>query len=367
MGRFNRWAPYVSVAQRRKNAEKEAQRLAKNGTQLNPLRITGRNIATTFWGKAWCDNLEDYCDEYNRMPRGRTYARNGSVVDLQVNQGKITGLVSGSSLYKISIVIDSLSAIAWQKLCQACSQEVVSLLDLMRGRLSDTVIMRLTDPKDGLFPKPKEIKVACSCPDDARMCKHIAAVLYGVGHRLDSSPELFFQLRGVDQAELVSQALAVQNSSDVMGLDQSSDFATEDLGAMFGIDLAVTTPNVDSPDTTRTKARRVTKSNNSESNSSTTVVTKRSTKKAIAKPAASTAKQETGKKVASRETTIPTMATSQRATSQKATSKATSEIAPAVAASRKTKVTRPIEKDAESKIAKRESTVRPAQKKSSSR
>ena len=227
MGRFERWAPYVPVAQRRRNAENEAKRLAKNGTKLNPLRIAGRNIATTFWGKAWCENLEDYCDFDNRMPRGRTYARNGSVVDLQVNKGTVTGLVSGSSLYKISIVIDPLSAKAWGKLCQDCSQEVVSLLDLMRGKLSNAVIQRLTDPKDGLFPQPKEIKVTCSCPDYASMCKHVAAVLYGVGHRLDSSPELFFELRGVDQAELVTQALALQNSSDVMGLNQSSDLAYE--------------------------------------------------------------------------------------------------------------------------------------------
>lgn len=284
MGRFSRWAPYVPVAQRRKNAEKEAQRLAKKGSVLNPLRITGRTIATTFWGKAWCDNLEKYCDAYNRMPRGRTYARNGSVVDLQVSKGKVTGLVSGSSLYRISIVIDSLSANAWKKLCQACSQEAVSLLDLMRGKLTDTVIKRLTDPKDGLFPTKKEIRVACSCPDSARMCKHVAAVLYGVGHRLDSSPELFFQLRGVDQTELVSQALSLQNSSDVMGLDQSSDFATEDLGSIFGIDLAVTTPEPDSSVSTNHRGKRSNRTKDSEAVIASTVMDKRPTKKKAATP-----------------------------------------------------------------------------------
>ena len=286
MGRFERWAPYVPVAQRRRNAENEAKRLAKNGTKLNPLRIAGRNIATTFWGKAWCENLEDYCDFDNRMPRGRTYARNGSVVDLQVNKGKVTGLVSGSSLYKISIVIDPLSAKAWGKLCQDCSQEVVSLLDLMRGKLSNAVIQRLTDPKDGLFPQPKEIKVTCSCPDYASMCKHVAAVLYGVGHRLDSSPELFFELRGVDQAELVTQALALQNSSDVMGLNQSSDLATEDLGSIFGIDIVVaSSPVSESAKSSLTSAgRRSGKKKGSKATSSTVVEPKRAKKKAAAKP-----------------------------------------------------------------------------------
>ena len=332
MGRFERWAPYVPVAQRRRNAENEAKRLAKNGAKLNPLRIAGRNIAKTFWGKAWCENLEDYCDFDNRMPRGRTYARNGSVVDLQVNKGKVTGLVSGSSLYKISIVIDPLSAKAWGKLCQDCSQEVLSLLELMRGKLSNAVIQRLTDPKDGLFPKPKEIKVTCSCPDYASMCKHVAAVLYGVGHRLDSSPEMFFALRGVDQTELVTQALASQKSSDVMGLNQSSDFATEDLGSMFGIDLAVTTSHVSelAKSSMTPAARRSGNKKGSKASSATIVAPKR-----------------TNKKVASK--TIPVIAASPKTSAPK------------------TSATQPAERVKAKKGTKRDTLVAPARKKISKR
>ena len=239
MGFDSRWAPYVPVAQRRRNAAAEAKRMTKKGQSLSPVQISGTKIATTFWGTAWCENLENYCDFDNRMPRGRTYARNGSVVDLQIGDGKITSLVSGSSLYKISIEIAHLPDKRWQTLCKNCSAEVTSLLELMRGKLPIAVIKRLTDPKDGLFPTPSEIKVSCSCPDYATMCKHVAATLYGVGHRLDTQPELFFQLRGVDRAELVSQAMGAQKANDVIGLDQTSALDGEDLGAMFGIDLSI--------------------------------------------------------------------------------------------------------------------------------
>ncbi len=238
MAFYRGWAPYVPVAQRRRQAEAQAKRMSKKGKPLSPVKITGRAIASTFWGKAWCDNLENYSDYANRMPRGRSYARNGSIVDLQISDGKITALVSGSSLYKISIDITRLPIKRWQALCKTCSSQVTSLLELMRGKLPATVIERLTNRKEGMFPSPNEIKVRCSCPDVATMCKHVAAALYGVGHRLDSEPELFFKLRGVDRSELVSQALDSQMSDDLIGLNQSSTLDGEDLGAMFGIDLS---------------------------------------------------------------------------------------------------------------------------------
>ncbi len=236
----NRWAPYVPVAKRRANATREASKLTKKGQNLRPIHIKSRAIATSFWGLAWCKNLEIYADWANRMPRGRTYARNGSIVDLQIEPSKITALVCGSSLYKIKISIDPLNKQRWQAIRGDCAQQVSSLMDLMRGKLPDAVLARLTDPKQGMFPSPKELKLQCSCPDYATMCKHIAATLYGVGHLLDSEPGLFFKMRGVDQSELVSDALTTQTADDAMGLNQRSDLAGEDLGAIFGIDLATT-------------------------------------------------------------------------------------------------------------------------------
>ncbi len=256
MGFYGRWAPYVSVAKRRANAAREANKLAKKGQELRPIRISSRAIANSFWGIAWCNNLEIYADWANRMPRGRTYARNGSIVDLQIRSGEISSIVSGSSLYKIKISIDKLEMKKWKAIRTDCAQQVGSLLDLMRGKLPEAVLKRLTDPKTGMFPGPKELKVSCSCPDYATVCKHVAATLYGVGHLLDSDPDLFFKMRGVDQSELVNDAITTQTTSDTIGLDQQSDLAGEDLGTIFGIDLAV--PE-DAPSTVSKKTKSATR------------------------------------------------------------------------------------------------------------
>ena len=238
MGFYQRWAPYVPVAQRRANASREASKFAKNGQPLRPIHIKTRAIATSFWGLAWCENLENYADWANRLPRGRTYARNGSIVHLQIESGSIRALVSGSSLYKIDISIDALDAKRWMAIRRDCASEVSSLLDLMRGKLPSGVLARLTDPKQGMFPSPKELKLNCSCPDYATMCKHVAATLYGVGHLLDTEPALFFKMRGVNQSDLVSDAMTTQSAEDSIGLRQQSELAGEDLSAIFGIDLA---------------------------------------------------------------------------------------------------------------------------------
>src|SRR5665213_273756 len=89
--------PYVPVAERRAKAARELAKLAKkHGQASSPVRLDGRKIASTFWGKAWCDNLEAYSDYANRLPRGRTYLRNGSVIDLRIEPGKVQALVCGS-------------------------------------------------------------------------------------------------------------------------------------------------------------------------------------------------------------------------------------------------------------------------------
>jgi hypothetical protein len=90
------WRPYVPVAVRRQNATREIARFRKKGQPIAPIVIQGRTIARSFWGKAWCDNLERYSDFANRLPRGRSYVRNGSVMDLQLGPGTVKALVSGS-------------------------------------------------------------------------------------------------------------------------------------------------------------------------------------------------------------------------------------------------------------------------------
>ena len=198
--------PYVPVGTRRARAARELAKLQKKGRKMSPVAIAGRKIAGTFWGKAWCDNLERYSDYANRLPRGRTYVRNGSVVDLQVGAGCVTALVSGSTMYDVKVTVGPVGPARWRAICKDCSGAIDSLVELLQGRFSNGVMTRLCEEKTGLFPSPKDILFTCSCPDWASMCKHVAAVLYGIGARLDHEPELLFTLRKVDQQDLIANA-----------------------------------------------------------------------------------------------------------------------------------------------------------------
>jgi len=231
------WRPYVSVAQRRRQASREIEKRRKKGQPVAPVVVEGRTIARTFWGKAWCNNLEQYSDYANRLPRGRTYVRNGSVIDLQIEPGVITALVSGSDIYEIEVKVTPIAAARWKSICKDCAGGIDSLVELLQGRFSDAVMERMCRQKTGLFPSPKEIRLSCSCPDWAGMCKHVAAVLYGVGARLDRNPELLFRLHNVDQAELIAKAgkgLPMSKAAPA----RSKVLAGKDLSGIFGVDLA---------------------------------------------------------------------------------------------------------------------------------
>ncbi|MBV1800453.1 SWIM zinc finger family protein [Siccirubricoccus sp. G192] len=230
------WPPYVPVAERRRKAARIAERLHRKGQVLAPVAISGRAIATTAWGKAWCDNMESYRDYESRLPRGRTYLRNGSVLDLQIAPGEVTALVNGSELYRITVRIGRLPVTAWRRICADCAGRIDSLVELLQARFSKAVMERLCRQQGGLFPRPSEIRFTCSCPDNASLCKHVAAVLYGVGARLDHKPELLFRLRAVDEAELVAgigtdlpMAKAVPAAGRVLEEDQ--------VAALFGLDI----------------------------------------------------------------------------------------------------------------------------------
>ena len=227
------WRPYVSVAQRQAQAMRKIAQLKKKGRVISPVEIEGRGIATTFWGKAWCENLERYGDYANRLPRGRTYVRNGSVIDLQIAFGEVKALVSGSSIYKVGVKITPVSKARWKSICKDCAGAIDSLVELLQGRFSKGVMERICRENNGLFPSPKEIQFSCSCPDWAYMCKHVAAVLYGIGARLDEKPELSFLLRDVDQEELITKAGARARRPPSARVLQSAN-----LSELFGIDIA---------------------------------------------------------------------------------------------------------------------------------
>jgi uncharacterized Zn finger protein len=234
---FYEWRPYVSVEQRRRKAEKTLASLRKKGQPISPVRIEGRTIARSFWGKSWCANLERYSDFASRLPRGRSYVRNGSVVDLQIARGEVRAMVSGSELYTVQVDIARATAKRWKSICMDCAGSIDSLVELLQGRLSERVMDRVCREGDGLFPSPREIDLSCSCPDWADMCKHVAAVLYGIGARLDSSPELLFKLRGVDETELLANAdrhisLKAPAPAGAKVLDGG------DAAALFGLEMA---------------------------------------------------------------------------------------------------------------------------------
>ena len=227
----------MPVAERRRKALLEIARMRKAGQPAAPVVIEGRKIARSFWGKAWCDNLERYSDFANRLPRGRTYVNNGSVIDLQIARGKVEALVSGSELYQVKVEIAVAAPARWKAICADCAGSVGSLVELLQGKLSKNVMERVCREADGLFPGPREIEMTCSCPDWADMCKHVAATLYGVGARLDSQPDLLFTLRGVNREDMVSTvgadlALTATPTASVRLLGDN------DLAALFGLDIA---------------------------------------------------------------------------------------------------------------------------------
>jgi len=232
----DRWPAYVPVAERRRKAELAMEKLRKKGVTVSPVKIEGRTIAATFWGKAWCDNLESYRDYENRLERGRTYVRNGSVVDLQIAEREVTATVSGSELYKVKISIGEVVKAHWKSICADCAGGIDSLVELLQGRFSKGVMERICRQGAGLFPKPSEIRFTCSCPDYASMCKHVAAVLYGVGARLDAKPELLFRLRAVNENDLVADIGQVLPMSK-RGPASGKVLETDDMAALFGLDM----------------------------------------------------------------------------------------------------------------------------------
>lgn len=241
-----------------------------------PVRGEGRQLSRTFWGRAWCQNLERYRDFANRLPRGRTYLRKGAVVDLAIERGTITALVMGMSLYRVSIRIAAVSKARSSALRGRCEGRLSSLIELLEGRVGTDVMAAVTDPKGGLFPEPREIELSCSCPDWATMCKHVAAVLYGVGVRLDEQPRLLFELRGVDPLQLIGAP------KRVVGPAAGGRRLDGGLSEIFGVAIDEGAPRIAKP---RAPAAAAPKSKTATSKPVTAKTTKVASKPAAAKTA----------------------------------------------------------------------------------
>jgi uncharacterized Zn finger protein len=243
---FPRWRRHVPVSERRRNAQREAAKLSKKGQPVSPVIIEGRAIAQTFWGQSWCKNLEHYSDFSNRLPRGRTYVRNRSVIDLQITPGEVKALVSGSRIYKVAVKVAAVPKTRWTTICRDCAGGIDSLVELLQGRFSKGVMERICQPQTGLFPSPGEIEFSCSCPDWASMCKHVAAVFYGIGARLDNQPELLFRLRKVNEQDLLARAgkdLPLGKQSPA----SKKILVSQGLSEIFGLDIADTPASFPAP------------------------------------------------------------------------------------------------------------------------
>jgi uncharacterized Zn finger protein len=286
--------------------------LRKKGVSVQPVEIQGRKIARTFWGEAWCEHLESFSDYANRLPRGRTYVRNGSVCHLEIGKGEVVAKVAGSEIYDLRIRIQPLPAKKWNAIKQRCSGQIGSLLELLQGKLSHHVMEVVTDRKDGLFPQPREISLHCNCPDWAVMCKHVAAVLYGVGARLDQQPELLFQLRGVDHEELID-ADAEAAVSAATSSSRSKRLTDNELSDVFNIDLDA---SLDATTATTTRTKKAKKATTSSRRRKQTK-TKRSAKKAVAK----TAKKKGPAKKVTKKTSKKKTARAKRRTTRKRAAK----------------------------------------------
>jgi uncharacterized Zn finger protein len=228
-----------SVDELRKKAEKIIRSLKVSGFKLEPIPAGSRNgaIAKSFWGKAWCKHLEAFSDYEYRLPRGRSYVRNGTVVDLKIEPQTVTAMVNGSELYELTVNIDPLDPEKWAAIKARCQGKIGSLVELLKGKLSDEIMSLVMDSEEGLFPKPQQIHFNCNCPDWADMCKHVAASLYGVGVRLDASPELLFKLRGVDHTELITLDTAISDLTKAKPSRRRRTLDSDAVSDVFGVDL----------------------------------------------------------------------------------------------------------------------------------
>ena len=237
---YRGYKPYKPVAEKKAEAQQKLAKLKKKNPDISPIVIEGRKIAVTWWGEAWNKNLESYADYANRIGRGRSYVKNGMVLDLQIGPGVVTAVVSGSrrTPYDVEIKIDRLSEQRWNAIVKQCSRRIAGISDLVGGKFPEDLAQIFLKQKLGLFPSPSEIHMYCSCPDSwVGMCKHVAAALYGIGARLDHDPMLFFTLRGIDFSELLKKS--VEEKIDSMlknaGKKSSRTIDDADIAGLFGL------------------------------------------------------------------------------------------------------------------------------------
>ena len=215
------WYPrYVPVDAQRARVVSEMNRLVASGVEVQPVELRGRTLARSFWGRRWCEHVESFSEYAARLAQGRACLRNGSVCHLSMESGGVDAMVIGSALHHVTIRVRRLEAAAWMAMRTACAGRVESVVELREGRVPDDVAEVVTDRGSGLFPQPGDIVASCDCGAGTTLCKHAAAVLWGIGSRLDERPELLFRLRGVDETDLIAaEAAGSRDTVAAGGLD----------------------------------------------------------------------------------------------------------------------------------------------------
>lgn len=236
---YGRYPKYESVADKKRKAASALAKLKKKNPNAQPVMIEGRTLVKNWWGKAWNNNLKSYADYSNRISRGVSYVKNNAVLDLKITKGYVIAQVKGSRVkpYEVKIQIDVLSQKKWRQVTDLCNNSIASLEQLVEGKFPKQLEVLFTDRQYGLFPAPNEIHFDCSCPDWANMCKHVAAVLYGIGSRVDNNPMLFFELRDVDSHVLIKKSVEskLEHMLDNATKKSSREIDEKDIFNVFGV------------------------------------------------------------------------------------------------------------------------------------
>ncbi len=239
MSYYDGFPSYTPQSVRKERNERKIKIMLKEEPDLKPVIIEGRNIAKTWWGKAWNNNLEIYADYSNRLARGRSYIRTGAIFDLKIETGVVNALVQGSrpNPYEVTVEIAPLDHELLEKIGELCQDNIKDLEELLQGKFPKELVRIFTLEEEGLFPRNEDIKFACTCPDWAYMCKHVVAVLYGIGNRFDQDPTLFFKLRNIDFSYLISKTIEQKMDNMLKNANKPSKRILEDkdISELFGL------------------------------------------------------------------------------------------------------------------------------------
>ena len=206
--------------------ESSRPRKARGGIKAQSRR---GGFGQSWWAGRWMEVLEGF-DLGARLTRGRSYARRGQVLSINVEEGAVTARVQGSRArpYRVEIRVETLDGADWKRLTTALLERPVFAAKLLAGQMPESIEDVFEDVGLSLFPeRSNDLETDCSCPDWSNPCKHVAAVYLLLGEEFDRDPFLIFKLRGAEREELVGEVAADSN----IGADEATIGASTEQGA----------------------------------------------------------------------------------------------------------------------------------------